>query len=293
MPTKRSASSSSRPRPNWSAYSSARSRLSRPARIDSASTSESSRRVSGPRSRRATFAPSGSGRPVSSSHHSPRSTTLCSPAAAYVSCPSWMSSPASALPDRTSSMIWSNGTSRQRYSPSRSWSVRNAVVIRPGTAISTRRRSSSSSSSRATTIGPYPEPMLAPCGNSTYLSCTCGYACSEIAVTSSRPSSAHSFSVWMSWSTCSNSKPRGSTSPLARPQNMKASSGSGLWPRRINKAARAYLPKNQRSSGPSSSLRVNGLMCSGRPSSSDTRASSSRIPFACSSTSSSSWPSKT
>src|SRR4029450_11331922 len=55
---------------------------------------------------------------------------------------------------------------------------------------------------------------------------------SEIAVTSSRPSSAHWFSVWMSLSTCSNSNPRGSTSPLARPQNMKASSGSGLWPRR-------------------------------------------------------------
>ena len=50
----------------------------------------------------------------------------------------------------------------------------------------------------------------------------------EIAVTSSRPSSAHSFSVWMSWRTCSNSKPRPSTSPEARPQNMNASSGSGL-----------------------------------------------------------------
>src|SRR6188472_4768618 len=83
--------------------------------------------------------------------------------------------------------------------------------------------------------------MLAPCGSRTYLSWTCGYACSEIAVTSSRPSSAHSFSVWMSFSTCSNSNSRGSTSPDASPQNMNASSGSGLCPRRINKAARAYL----------------------------------------------------
>ena len=47
MPTKRSASSSSSPRPHWSAYSSARSRLSSPARIDSARTAESSRRTSG------------------------------------------------------------------------------------------------------------------------------------------------------------------------------------------------------------------------------------------------------
>ena len=45
--------------------------------------------------------------------------------------------------------------------------------------------------------------------------------------------------------------------------------------------------------GASSSARVNGLTCSGRPSSSETCASSSRISFACSSTSSSSWPSKT
>ena len=47
MPTKRSASSSSRPRPNCDAYSSARSRLSSPARIESASTADSSRRTSG------------------------------------------------------------------------------------------------------------------------------------------------------------------------------------------------------------------------------------------------------
>ena len=37
----------------------------------------------GPRSRRITFPPSGSGRPpVRSAHHSPKSTTLCSPSAA-------------------------------------------------------------------------------------------------------------------------------------------------------------------------------------------------------------------
>ena len=76
--------------------------------------------------------------------------------------------------------------------------------------------------------------MLAPCGSSAYRSCTNGYACSEIAVTSSRPSSAHSFSVWMSCSTCSNSKPRVSIAPAASAQNMNASSGSGLWPRRIS-----------------------------------------------------------
>src|ERR1044072_3849240 len=38
----------------------------------------------------------------------------------------------------------------------------------------------------------------------------------------------------MSWRTCSNSKRLGSTSPEARPQNMNASSGSGLWPRWIS-----------------------------------------------------------
>ena len=51
-------------------------------------------------------------------------------------------------------MILSNGTSRQANSPRRIRSVRNAVVIRPGTAISTPRSSSSVSGSRATTIGP-------------------------------------------------------------------------------------------------------------------------------------------
>ena len=92
-------------------------------------------------------------------------------------------------------------------------------------------------SSRATTIGPYPEPIEAPCGSNTYRSWTSGYAASEIAVTSSFPRSAHSFSVWMSRRTCSNSNWRGSTSPEARPQNMNASSGSGLCPSLISKAA--------------------------------------------------------
>src|SRR5436190_12454264 len=75
--------------------------------------------------------------------------------------------------------------------------------------------------------------MLAPCGRSAYRSWTKGYAWSEIALTSSRPSSAHSFSVWMSFRTCSKSSPRLSTRPVASAQNMKASSASGLWPSRI------------------------------------------------------------
>src|SRR5213595_38580 len=54
----------------------------------------------------------------------------------------------------------------------------------------------------------------------------------------------------MSRRMCSNSNPRGSTSPEARPQNMKASSGSGLWPRRINTAARAYRGLNLASEEP-------------------------------------------
>src|SRR5215471_12672669 len=55
-----------------------------------------------------------------------------------------------------------------------------------------------------------------------------------MAETSSFPSSAQVFSVWMSCRTCSNSNRRGSVSPEARPQNMNASSGSGLWPSRIS-----------------------------------------------------------
>src|SRR5919197_206730 len=84
--------------------------------------------------------------------------------------------------------------------------------------------------------------MLAPCGRRTYRSWTSGYECNESAVTSSRPSSAHSFSVWMSRRTCSNSNSRVSISPEASAQNMNASSGSGLWPRRISTSAGGYQP---------------------------------------------------
>src|SRR5437868_10503267 len=55
----------------------------------------------------------------------------------------------------------------------------------------------------------------------------------EIAVTSSRPSIAHSFSVWMSETTGSNSSPRLSTRPASSAQTMNASSGSALCPTRI------------------------------------------------------------
>ena len=54
----------------------------------------------------------------------------------------------------------------------------------------------------------------------------------ETAVVSRRPSMAHSFNVWMSRKICSNSY-SDPTSPLARPQNIKASSESGEWPSRI------------------------------------------------------------
>src|ERR671932_11814 len=57
--------------------------------------------------------------------------------------------------------------------------------------------------------------MLAPCGSRTYSSWTNGYAWSDSAVTSSRPSSAQRFRVWMSFRTCSNSKSRVSISPDA------------------------------------------------------------------------------
>src|SRR5438105_42271 len=57
-----------------------------------------------------------------------------------------------------------------------------------------------------------------------------------MAVTSRRPSSDHSFSVWMSSIRGSNSMPRGSTVPEASPQNMKASSGSALKPTRTSMA---------------------------------------------------------
>src|SRR5213594_3289538 len=45
----------------------------------------------------------------------------------------------------------------------------------------------------------------------------------------------------MSCSTCSNSKPRVSIAPTASAQNMNASSGSGLWPRRMSMRAGTYL----------------------------------------------------
>ena len=59
--------------------------------------------------------------------------------------------------------------------------------------------------------------------------------------------------------------------------------------------ARDYMerPKNHASSGFSTSSRVNGLQCSPRPSRSETVRSSSSAAFACSSASSSSYPSKT
>src|SRR4051795_1672885 len=89
--------------------------------------------------------------------------------------------------------------------------------------------------------------MLAPWGSRMYCSCTNGYACSESAVTSSLPSSAHSFSDWMSASTCSNSKSWVSTAPAASPQNMNASSGSGLCPSRICTAAEGTSERAGRS----------------------------------------------
>src|SRR5438132_9936843 len=45
----------------------------------------------------------------------------------------------------------------------------------------------------------------------------------------------------MSRSTCSNSKPRVSIAPSARAQNMNASSGSGLWPKRMSMPGASYL----------------------------------------------------
>src|SRR6476659_3203852 len=45
----------------------------------------------------------------------------------------------------------------------------------------------------------------------------------------------------MSCKTCSNSKPRVSMAPAASAQNMNASSGSGLCPRRMSMRAGSYL----------------------------------------------------
>src|SRR6184192_842833 len=54
----------------------------------------------------------------------------------------------------------------------------------------------------------------------------------------------------MSRRTCSNSNWRGSTSPEARPQNMNASSGSGLCPRRICKEPQANSARSGPYTGP-------------------------------------------
>src|SRR6266540_2524385 len=132
----------------------ASSRLSSPARIDSRSTSDRSCSVSSPRSRRATLIPSGSGNPVSSSHHSPRSIDFSRPSDGYVSCPSWMSRPASARPSRTSSRILSKGRTRNGNVPRQSRSVRNAVVSSPGTTISVSRNSSGDSTRGTETVVP-------------------------------------------------------------------------------------------------------------------------------------------
>ena len=62
------------------------------------------------------------------------------------------------------------------------------------------------------------------------MSVTSGYAPAESAVTSSRPSSAQSFSVWMSETTGFRSSPRLSTRSASSAQTMNASSGSALCP---------------------------------------------------------------
>ena len=101
-----------------------------PAAIASRRTAERSWRRS--TSRRATLTPNGSGRPVSSSHHSPRSSTLCEPE----------------LPERELALVDQQPVVRtpggdlvrdllERQlaigkSPSTSRSVRKAVVIAPG-----------------------------------------------------------------------------------------------------------------------------------------------------------------
>src|SRR5436190_15086440 len=63
-----------------------------------------------------------------------------------------------------------------------------------------------------------------------------------MAVTSRRASRAHSFSVWMSETTCSSSSPRVSTRPASSAQNMNASSGSALCPTRIRMGRHVTLP---------------------------------------------------
>src|SRR4051812_40403519 len=56
----------------------------------------------------------------------------------------------------------------------------------------------------------------------------------------------------MSRSTCSNSKSRVSTAPAASAQNMNASSGSGLWPRRISICSPRLQARSRRSGSRSS-----------------------------------------
>src|SRR5581483_10097374 len=158
-------------------------------------------------------------------------------------CIAWsrLARPASIASRRTRDTSSRRSTSRRMpTSPSASGSTRFAVVSGPGVAISTACRSTSP---RATTIGPYPSPNDAPCRSRRYRSATAGYAPAESAVTSSFPSSAHSFSVWMSETTGSSSSPRVSTVPASSAQTMNASSGSAEWPMRI--VTPATLPLRQ------------------------------------------------
>ena len=55
------------------------------------------------------MAPSGTGRPVVASHHSPRSTSRRRPYEPKVKRPSWMMTPASTSPAATAGMMRSNG----------------------------------------------------------------------------------------------------------------------------------------------------------------------------------------
>ncbi len=121
------------------------------------------RRVSASRSVRAKIPASGTGRPVSPSHHSPRSATATRPWSRYVKRLSWMISPASTSPATTAARISSYRSSTT--SPSAGAARRrrrNAVVSRPGTAIRPAAASASDFGSRATTSGPTPRPSAAP-----------------------------------------------------------------------------------------------------------------------------------
>jgi hypothetical protein len=122
-------------------------------------------------------------------------------------------------------MTGSNGGRKMR-------ARRAAVVFSPGMATRFPRRSSVFMGVFAMTTGPYPSPMLAPVARIQYLSARSRKAWAETAVTSSSPSKARRFRVSMSSSACSILKSRMRTAPFERAQNMKASSGSGLWPMR-------------------------------------------------------------